>query len=60
MRNRIEEALKHSRADYTEIRVEEKELTRVVYQGKDLEMPARSWIRAGLSAAWSKIRAGGW
>ena len=37
MRDRIQEALKRSRADYTEIRIEEKESTRVVFQGKDLE-----------------------
>lgn len=37
MRDRIEEAIKHSKADYVEIRIEEKESTRVVYQGKDLE-----------------------
>jgi TldD protein len=37
MRDRIEAAIKHSKADYTEIRIEEKETTQVVYQGKDLE-----------------------
>jgi len=37
MRDRIQEALKHSRADYTEIRIEEKESTRVAYRGRDLE-----------------------
>ena len=37
MRNRILEAIKSSKADYTEIRIEERETTRIVYQGKDLE-----------------------
>ncbi len=32
MRDRIQEALKRSKADYTEIRIEEKETTRVVFQ----------------------------
>jgi TldD protein len=37
MQDRIKEALKHSKADYTEIRIEEKEATRVVFRGKELE-----------------------
>lgn len=37
MRNKIQEALKLSKADYTEIRIEEKESTRVSYRGKNLE-----------------------
>lgn len=37
MRDRIQEALKLSKADYTEIRIEEKESTRISYRGKDLE-----------------------
>ena len=37
MRQQIQEALRLSKADYTEIRLEEKESTRVVFQGKDLE-----------------------
>ncbi len=38
MRDRIEEALKRSKADYTEIRIEEKETTRVVFRGKELDV----------------------
>jgi len=38
MRNRIQEALEHSKAHYTEIRIEEKETTRVVFRGKEMEM----------------------
>lgn len=37
MRDKIEEAIRHSKADYTEIRIEDKETTQVVYRGKDLE-----------------------
>ncbi len=37
MRDIIQEALKSSRADYTEIRLEEKESTNIAYRGKNLE-----------------------
>ena len=37
MRDRIVSALKDSKADYTELRLEEREVTNVVYRGKDLE-----------------------
>jgi len=37
MRQKIQEALKTSRADYTEIRLEEKESTSVAFRGKNLE-----------------------
>jgi len=37
MRDRIQEALKLSNADYTEIRIEERESTRISYRGRDLE-----------------------
>ena len=37
MRDKIEEALKRSKADYTEIRIEDKETCRVAFHGKDLE-----------------------
>ncbi|MCJ7696621.1 MAG: TldD/PmbA family protein [Anaerolineaceae bacterium] len=37
MRGKIQEALKFSKADYTEIRIEERESTRISYRGKDLE-----------------------
>ncbi len=37
MRDIIQEAIKSSRADYTEIRLEEKESTNVAYRGKNLE-----------------------
>ena len=37
MRDKIEEALKRSKADYTEIRIEDKETCRIAFHGKDLE-----------------------
>ena len=37
MRNRIQTAIKGSKADYTEIRIQEREATTVSYRGKDLE-----------------------
>lgn len=37
MQDKIQEALKSSRADYTEIRVEQKESTTIAYRGKNLE-----------------------
>jgi TldD protein len=46
MRDKIQAALKHSKADYTEIRLEEGESTSVVYRGKNLE-EASAVIDAG-------------
>jgi len=37
MRHRIESALKSSQADYTEIRIEQRDATTVAFRGKDLE-----------------------
>ena len=48
MRERIQEALKHSKADYTEIRIEEKETTRVVFRGKDLETANANLDKGGI------------
>ena len=48
MRDRIQEALKHSKADYTEIRVEEKETTRVVFRGKELELANANIDKGGI------------
>lgn len=48
MRDRIEEALKHSRADYTEIRIEEKESTEISYRGRDLENASATIDRGGI------------
>ena len=48
MRDRIQEALKRSKADYTEIRIEEKESTRVVFRGKDLETANANLDKGGI------------
>ncbi|HTX91284.1 MAG TPA: TldD/PmbA family protein [Anaerolineales bacterium] len=48
MRDHIQEALKHSRADYTEIRIEEKETTRVVFRGKELEVANANIDKGGI------------
>jgi TldD protein len=48
MRDRIQEALKHSKADYTEIRIEEKETTRVAFRGKDLEVANANIDKGGI------------
>jgi TldD protein len=38
MRDEIAQALKSSKADYTEIRIEERQATQVAYRGRELEM----------------------
>jgi TldD protein len=48
MRDRLQEALKHSKADYTEIRIEEKETTRVAFRGKDLELANANIDKGGI------------
>jgi TldD protein len=48
MRDRIQEALKRSKADYTEIRIEEKETSRVVFRGKDLELANANIDKGGI------------
>jgi TldD protein len=58
MRDRIEAALKSSKADYTEIRIEEREATTVAYRGKDLET-ASAVIDAG-GIVRCLCRDGGW
>ena len=58
MRDRIQEALKRSKADYTEIRIEEKETTRVVFRGKDLEVANANIDKGGIVR--SLIKNKGW
>ena len=58
MRDRIQEALKHSKADYTEIRIEEKETTRVVFRGKELETANANIDKGGIVRCL--IRDKGW
>jgi len=48
MRDRIQDALKRSKADYTEIRIEEKETTRVVFRGKELEVANANIDKGGI------------
>ena len=58
MRDKIEAALASSQADYTEIRLEEREATSVAYRGKDLEA-ADAIIDAG-GIVRCLVHNGGW
>jgi len=58
MREQVEEALHSSRADYTEIRIEERESTRVVFRGRDLETAATVIDKGGFVRCL--VRGGGW
>jgi TldD protein len=58
MHDRIAAALKSSKADYTEIRLEEREATTVAYRGKNMES-ANSVIDAG-GIVRCLCRDGGW
>lgn len=48
MEDKIKQALQSSKADYTEIRIEETEATRIVYRGKDLETASATIDRGGV------------
>ena len=48
MRERIKAALRGSKADYTEIRLEERETSRVVFRGQDLETASVVLDRGGI------------
>jgi TldD protein len=48
MRDQINEALKRSKADYTEIRIEEKETTRAAFRGKELEVANANIDKGGI------------
>lgn len=58
MQDEIQAALESSKADYTEIRIEERESTSIVYRGKDLET-ASAVIDAG-GIVRCLIKARGW
>ena len=58
MRDKIEAALKTSRADYTEIRIEEREATTVAYRGSDLETASAVIDAGGIVRCLCKD--GGW
>jgi len=48
MKNKIHSALASSKADYTEIRIEEKESVRVAFRGKNLEVANANSDRGGM------------
>ena len=58
MKGKIEAALKSSKADYTEIRLEEREATSVVYRGADLENASPVIDAGGIVRCMCKD--GGW
>jgi TldD protein len=58
MRDRIASALRSSKADYTEIRLEESETTRVVFRGPDLETADVLMDRGGIVRCL--VEGGGW
>ena len=58
MRDKIKAALKSSKADYTEIRLEEREATTVSYRGKDLETASAVIDAGGIVRCLCKE--GGW
>ncbi|MCD6520085.1 MAG: hypothetical protein J7M05_09215, partial [Anaerolineae bacterium] len=57
-RERIEAALRRSRADYTEIRIERKRTTRIVFHGKRLETVSTTIDEGGIVRAL--LRRNGW
>lgn len=58
MRERVEAAIRNSEADYTEIRLEEREDTRVAFRGPDLETAGVVLDRGGIVRCF--VRGGGW
>jgi len=58
VRDKIKAALKSSKADYCEIRLEEREATNVVYRGKDLETASAVIDAGGIVRCLCKD--GGW
>lgn len=58
MRDKLEAASKSSKADYTEIRIEEREATTVAYRGKDLETVSAVIDAGGIVRCLCKD--GGW
>ena len=56
--DRIRAALAHSRADYTEIRLETRHTTRVAYHGRRLETASAVHDSGGIVRAL--VRGGGW
>jgi TldD protein len=58
MQDRLQAAIKSSQADYTEIRLEEREATSVAYRGKDLETASAVIDAGGIVRCMCK--GGGW
>ncbi len=58
MREQIERAIRSSRADYTEVRLEERENTRVAFRGPDLETADAVLDRGGIVRCL--VHGGGW
>ena len=58
MQERIQSAVKGSRADYTEIRLEEREATTVAFRGRDLEAASAVIDTGGMVRCL--VRGGGW
>ena len=58
MRDLILAALRSSKADYTEIRVEERESTQILYRGEDLETASAVIDRGGIVRCL--VKSGGW
>jgi TldD protein len=58
MRDKIEEAVKRSKADYTEIRIEDKETCRVAFRGRELETANANIDKGGMVRCL--IRNKGW
>ena len=57
-RDRIAAAVRASRADYTEIRLETRETTKIIYHGRRVETADRTLDQGGIVR--SLVRAGGW
>ena len=58
MRQKIKDAINRSKADYTEIRLEDREATSVVFRGKDLEEAGAVVDSGGIVRCL--VRNGGW
>ena len=58
MRDKIQAALESSKADYTEIRVEARETTRVAYRGAELEDAGAMIDKGGIVRCLSRLN--GW
>ncbi|MBT3378216.1 MAG: TldD/PmbA family protein [Lentisphaerae bacterium] len=57
MKDRLHDALRHSTADYAEIRFELEENTSLAYRGREIENASRSTFMGGIVRACTK---GGW